>query len=87
MKRTIIFALALSAAPLAALAMPEIGDVVGTNPKTASAELEKLGCKVRDFEAEAGMIEAKCVEVATNKNWEVYIDPQSGAVANIKDND
>ncbi|MEZ5778309.1 MAG: PepSY domain-containing protein [Paracoccaceae bacterium] len=84
MKHPILLALALSVAPVAALAMPVLGDVVGTNPTDATAALEKAGCKVTAFEAEGGKIEAKCVETASNKSWEVYIDPKTGAVVDMK---
>lgn len=87
MKRPILLALALAAAPMAALAMPEIGDVVGTNPTDATAALEKAGCKVSGFEAEGGKIEAKCTETAGGKAWEVYIDPKTGTLSDIKGTD
>ena len=85
MKRTFILGLALAAlAPLAAPAMPVVGDMIGTDPETASAALERAGCKVDGFEAEDGKIEAKCTDTATGKPVEVYIDPKTGAVAEIK---
>jgi hypothetical protein len=87
MKHPIILALALSVAPMAAFAMPELGDVVGTNPTDATAALDKAGCKVTTFGAEGGKIEAKCVETASNKNWEVYIDPKTGVVVDMKNYD
>lgn len=77
---------ALIALPLSAHAMPMVGDVVGTNPADASAALETAGCKVSEFEPEGGQIEAKCTD-ADNKMWEVYIDPKTGAVTEIKDED
>jgi hypothetical protein len=70
--------------PMAALAMPAIGDVVGTDPVAAKAALETAGCMVDEFEAEDGKIEAKCKDAATGKDMEVYIDPASGAVVDIK---
>ena len=73
--------------PMAALAMPAIGDVVGTDPDAAKAALEKAGCMVDEFEAEDGKIEAKCKDSATGKDMEVYIDPASGAVVDIKAED
>lgn len=79
-------ALILSAAPLAARAMPAVGDTVGTDPETAAAALAKAGCAVSKFEAEDGKIEAKCADAAM-KMWEVYIDPASGAVVKIKEED
>lgn len=70
--------------PMAALAMPAIGDVVGTEPEAAKAALEAAGCPVDEFEAEDGKIEAKCKDAATGKAMEVYIDPASGAIVDIK---
>jgi beta-lactam-binding protein with PASTA domain len=73
--------------PLAALAMPAIGDVVGTDPDAAKAALEAAGCMVDEFEAEDGKIEAKCKDTATNADMEVYIDPATGKVVDIKGED
>ena len=70
--------------PLAALAMPAVGDLIGTDPDTATAALEAAGCTVDEFEAEDGKIEAKCKDTATGANMEVYIDPASGLVTDIK---
>ena len=50
------------------------------------AALAKAGCTVKEFEAEDGKIEAKCTD-AQNKLWEVYIDPKSGKVTNVKNED
>ena len=82
--KTLAITFALMTAPMAALAMPAVGDVVGTNPNDATAALEKAGCKVQDFEAEGGKIEAKCTD-ANNAHWEVYIDPASGDVVKVKE--
>ena len=79
--------LALTSMPLAAMAMPVVGDMVGTEPEAAKAALEKAGCTVSEFEAEDGKIEAKCTDTATNKAMEVYIDPASGKVVDIKSED
>ncbi|MAC81141.1 MAG: hypothetical protein CML66_24135 [Rhodobacteraceae bacterium] len=84
--KPITLALALTALPLAAFAMPKVGDIVGTNPTEATAALEAAGCAVQEFEAEGGMIEAKCLDEAKAR-WEVYIDPKTGAVTKIKDED
>ena len=73
--------------PVAAVAMPAIGDIVGTDPAAAKAALETAGCMVDEFEAEDGKIEAKCKDTATGKDMEVYIDPATGAVVDIKDED
>jgi Peptidase propeptide and YPEB domain len=91
MKTSFTLALALAtvsfAAPMAAFAMPVLGDIVGTNPADATAALEAAGCTVTEFEAEDGKIEAKCTDVATSKAMEVYIDPKTGAVVDIKSED
>ncbi|MGL4280482.1 MAG: PepSY domain-containing protein [Albidovulum sp.] len=87
MKLKLILAAALVATPMAVFAMPKVGDMVGTKPEDASAALEKAGCKVDEYEAEGGKVEAKCTETETGKAWEVYIDPKTGAVVEIKGND
>lgn len=83
MKKTMMSA-ALICLPMAALAMPVVGDVVGTNAADATTALAAKGCTVAAFEAEAGKIEAKCTDEA-KKMWEVYIDPKTGAVTQVKD--
>jgi len=86
MKKSLLLAVTLTGLPLAAAAMPAVGDMVGTNPTDASTALEKAGCMVKEFEAEGGKIEAKCTD-AEMKLWEVYIDPKTGVVAEIKGDD
>lgn len=81
-RKLFIATLTLAALPLAALAMPAVGDIVGTNPTDATAALEKAGCKVAEFEAEDGQIEAKCTDEAGVLH-EVYIDPKTGAITKI----
>lgn len=84
----LLLSLSLAAlAPVAALALPAVGDLIGTDPATAKAALEKAGCTVDEFEAEDGKIEAKCTDTATGKDMEVYLDPASGKVVAIKDAD
>lgn len=91
MKSSLILAMALAtaalASPIAVFAMPLVGDIVGTNPKDATAALEKAGCKLDAFEAEGGKIDARCTDVATGTLMEVSIDPKTGAVASIKSGD
>ncbi|NIZ15378.1 PepSY domain-containing protein [Phaeobacter sp. HF9A] len=77
---------ALVLMPLSAVAMPTVGDIMGTDPEQATAALEAAGCMAPEFEAEDGKIEAKCHDEANN-HWEVYIDPQTGAVAKVKADD
>ena len=74
-------------APLAAFAMPVVGDIVGTDMVAAKAALEAAGCMVDEFEAENGKIEAKCEDSATGADMEVYIDPATGAIVEIKSED
>lgn len=91
MKTKLLSILAMAAlpmaAPIAASAMPAVGDMIGTDPTSATAALEKAGCKVNAFEAEDGKIEAKCTDTATGKAMEVYIDPATGKVADFKAED
>lgn len=91
MKNRFLSMIALAAlplvAPLAALAMPAVGDLVGTDAETAKAALEKAGCPVEAFEAEDGKVEAKCKDAATGKLMEIYIDPASGKISDIKEKD
>ena len=87
MKLKLLSILALSAMPMAAAAMPAVGDMIGTDPTTATAALEAAGCKVAEFEAEDGKIEAKCTDTATNKLMEIYLDPATGKVVEIKAED
>jgi hypothetical protein len=88
MKPQLLLPLALAAfTPMAALAMPAVGDMIGTDPVAAKVALEKAGCMVDEFEAEDGKIEAKCKDSATGHDMEVYIDPASGKVVEIKDED
>ena len=84
MQKLILSLTLVALTPMAALAMPAIGDVVGTDPDAAKAALETAGCMVDEFEAEDGKIEAKCKDAATGSNMEVYIDPASGKVTDIK---
>lgn len=85
MNRLLITA-ALIVSPMAAMAMPAVGDRVGTDPAQATAALEAAGCIEPNFEAEGGVIEAKCHD-ANNQRWEIYIDPKAGTVTKVKAND
>ena len=84
MTRAFLLSMALAATPFAAMALPAVGDIVGTTPEAATAALKEKGCEVKAFEPEDGKIEAKCTDTATSKPVEVYIDPKTGAVAEIK---
>lgn len=84
MKNRILLALALTTTPFAAMALPSVGDMVGTNPEAATIALKTAGCTVQKFGVEDGQIEAKCTDDATGALTEVYIDPKTGAVTEIK---
>lgn len=87
MKPLFALAFGLMLTPVAAMALPVVGDIVGTTPEAATAALEAAGCKVTAFEAEDGKIEAKCTDAATGKLAEIYIDPKTGAVTEVKNGD
>jgi hypothetical protein len=87
MKLKLLTILALTSMPVAALAMPAVGDMIGTEPEAAKAALEKAGCPVTEFEAEDGKIEAKCKDAVTGQAMEVYLDPATGKVVEIKAED
>lgn len=87
MTRTLLLTLALLATPVAASALPAVGDIVGSNAEAAKAALEKAGCPVNAFEAEDGKIEAICVDAATSKKFDITIDPATGAVVTIEASD
>jgi hypothetical protein len=82
-----VLAVLLAAAPAAAFAMPSVGDSVGTDADSVKAALAAAGCTVDALEVEKGKVEAKCTETATGKAWEVYIDPATGKVADLSDED
>jgi len=88
MTRNFAFAtLAALVLPGAAMALPAVGDQLGTDAETVRTALADHGCPVTGFEAEDGMIEAQCTDTATNLPWEFYIDPKTGTVTNIKQED
>lgn len=86
MKAPYLIALVFSAAPISAMAMPSVGDMIGSNPEDATVALEAAGCLKPYFQAEDGKIEAKCRDADGHK-WEVYIAPDSGRVTEIKADD
>jgi hypothetical protein len=85
--RSASLAAALLSLPAAAFALPAVGDLLGTDPGAARAALAASGCPVTEFEAEKGKVEARCTETATGKAWEVYIDPATGKVTDVSDED
>jgi hypothetical protein len=88
MKSLLPLTLVLALSPLAAFAaVPAVGDILGTNADDATKVLEAAGCPVKAFELEDGKIEAQCTETATGKVWDMYIDPTSGAVTEVKESD
>ncbi len=88
MTRTAFSAALLALAiPGAALALPEVGDTLGTKADEVRPALEAAGCPVADFEVEDGMVEAKCTDVASGAMWEIYINPKTGVVERMKQGD
>jgi Peptidase propeptide and YPEB domain len=87
MNHSALFAALICLAPISAAALPAVGDAVGTNADDARAALAALGCEVQSFELEDGQIEAYCTDDDTGATWEVYIDPTSGLVAEVKAED
>lgn len=88
MMKTMVLTLALALSPFAAMAaVPAVGDVIGTNAEDATKALEAAGCPVKGFEMEDGKIEALCTEAEGGKVWELYIDPKTGAVTEVKESD
>ncbi len=87
MQKLLLSAAIAALAPMAALAAPAVGDLIGTDAETAKAALEAAGCPVDDFEAEDGKVEAVCTDTATGKAIEVAIDPATGLVTAITDKD
>lgn len=85
-KRLIATAL-IALTPMAAIAAPKVGDVLGTDADTVKAALETAGCPVTKFEAEDGMVEAVCTDAASGETLEIVIDPKTGAVTEIKKGD
>lgn len=85
-KSYLLFA-AMWLAPMAANALPAIGDIIGANKADATAALAKAGCTVTTFEAEDGKVEGVCTDTATGKLVEIVIDPKTGAVTEIKRGD
>lgn len=83
MNRLALIALLSAVAPASAFALPAVGDIIGTNPTDATKALNEAGCPVSKFEAEGNKIEAKCRDADGNR-WEIYLDPASGAVTQIK---
>lgn len=88
MKAILPIAFAIALSPFAAFAaVPAVGDLLGTNADDATKVLEAAGCPVKAFEMEDGKIEAQCTETASGKVYDLYIDPASGAVTEVKESD
>lgn len=86
MKRILLpLAFAVALPGLALAAMPAVGDHLGSTPEELKTALDAAGCPVDEIGAEYGMVEAKCQDAA-GQNWEVYIDPATGNVTDVKAN-
>lgn len=80
-------ALLALALPGAALALPEVGDRLGTKADEVRSALEAAGGRVADFEVENGMVEVRCTDVASGAKWEICINPKTGFVERMKQGD
>jgi hypothetical protein len=86
--RTLVLTLATAALPglAGAATLPMAGDMLGTTPEALTAALAEAGCAVDEIGAEDGLIEAKC-HTAEGVKMEIYIDPASGTVAEVKEDE
>jgi hypothetical protein len=76
-------ALALSAA--VAIAAASKGSYAGKSKDEITNSLEQQGYKVRKVESEEGNLEAYAI--LEGKRYEIYVDPQTGNIVKIKEND
>lgn len=86
-RKTLSAALLVLVLPGAALALPQVGDVVGTKADDVRTAMDAAGCPVDKFEVEDGMVEARCHDVASGKMYELYINTKTGAVVRMKQGD
>lgn len=84
MRKTILAIALLIAAPAFAedLAM---GTELGTTPEAVKAALTEMGWDVRKLDVEDGMIEAYAV--MGDQMAEIYVDPATGAVVKVGEDD
>ena len=68
----------LVAAPLAAVAAVQVGDVLGNTEEQIQAALVQSGYQVEEIETEDGMIEVEIV--VEDVEMEILVDPTTGAV-------
>jgi hypothetical protein len=82
MKRTMSIAAALVAVAAPALAMPSIGDLIGTTLNDAQAALSEQGLTMTEYDLDDGRIEITAHDDGTRV--ELYLDPATGAVTRIE---
>lgn len=86
--RTLIAATLLSTAAIATPALavePVMGAVLGTTADQITTALAEDGYKVTEYENEHGKIEVKVVKDGRRK--ELKIDPTTGAIVAVEDDD
>ena len=86
--RTLIAATLLSTAAIATPALavePVMGTVLGTTADQITTALAEDGYKVTEYENEHGKIEVKVVKDGRRK--ELKIDPTTGAIVAVEDDD
>lgn len=83
MLKTTLLVATLTTLPLSALALPNVGDKLGTTPQDVTTALAEMGCRVQEFEADKGKIEAECRD-ADGREWEIYLDPDTGMVTKVE---
>ena len=82
MKRTMSLAAVLFATAAPVLAMPSIGDVLGTTLTDTTAALAQQGLTMTEYDLDDGRIEVTAHDDATRV--ELYLDPTTGAVTRIE---
>lgn len=74
--------LAFTALAVPAIAMPSVGDVIGTALSDAQAALAAQGLTLTEYDLDDGRIEITAHDDATRV--EMYLDPATGAVTRIE---
>ncbi len=83
--KIIAAAVALAAVPGLALAGMSVGDSVGTSDEEIRAALTAQGYSIEEIENEDGKFEAEVV--LNGQTFEIEIDPHSGNVLEIEEDD
>jgi len=84
MRKTILAIALLIAAPAFGEELM-MGSQLGTTPEAVKAALTEMGWEVRKLDMEDGMIEAYAV--MGGQMAEIYVDPTTGAVVKVSEDD